>query len=67
MGVRFIIDVPANSRESDINTLVLNVSELKNELENPMRDDVWVEVINDKIERMKQTLDNIKIKRLGGI
>ena len=55
--INFDIDVPKDIEESNMNTLIYQVSDLRFYLADPMKD---TKIINAIIEKIKQTLDNMK-------
>lgn len=57
----FEVKPPRNGVESDINTLILQLHDLMqfNKLEN--KSEMEIKLQNDLIDRMKRTLDNMKI------
>lgn len=65
LGFMFEIKAPGNVTESDFNTLIFQVHLLKLFIENTYGDSVDIQAQNDLIDRMKTTLDNLKITVVG--
>ena len=59
--IRFKIGVPQNIHESNLNTVILDLHEIRNIIERGMQNSNILEY-NQKIERTQKTLENLKLK-----
>ena len=64
LRIMFDIDVPKNTRESDFNSLVLRLYDLKQFVERDNAEKWSVENNNRNIKEMKNTLENFIIRKV---
>lgn len=60
IGISFTIDVPSGPLQSKLNTLILDVSELRNIIEYNFKSDIDVKMFNANLDSIINTCKNMK-------
>ena len=66
-GIKFDLYTPLSVTESDFNSLVLRMKNLKDFIDNQPRDKISIYSNNFMIEEMKNLLDNFIIKEIDEV